>query len=157
MAKTLGRRLQNHPRLLEYAYAGTARFARWCAPLLQRLGTHRLERFVRGPEEVGKRWVFDCRMCGQCILHETGMTCPMTCPKSLRNGPCGGVRSDGGCEVLPDVRCIWLEAFERSRSMTRYGDTLRTVQPPVDRRLEGTSAWLNLIREIDRSAPGRAS
>ena len=38
-------------------------------------------------------------MCGQCVLHSTGMTCPMTCPKTLRNGPCGGVREDGDCEV----------------------------------------------------------
>nr|WP_245947992.1 methylenetetrahydrofolate reductase C-terminal domain-containing protein [Halomonas montanilacus] len=29
-------------------------------------------------------------MCGQCILSSTGMSCPMNCPKSLRNGPCGG-------------------------------------------------------------------
>ena len=43
-----------------------------------------LEHAVKGP-------VWDCQMCGQCVLHETGMTCPMTCPKTLRNGPCGGM------------------------------------------------------------------
>ena len=47
-----------------------------------------VEHAVKGP-------IWDCRMCGQCVLHSTGMTCPMTCPKTLRNGPCGGVREDG--------------------------------------------------------------
>ncbi|MGA1216231.1 MAG: methylenetetrahydrofolate reductase C-terminal domain-containing protein, partial [Candidatus Nanopelagicales bacterium] len=40
-------------------------------------------------EHAVKKPVWDCRMCGQCVLHSTGMTCPMTCPKTLRNGPCG--------------------------------------------------------------------
>ena len=56
----------------------------------------RIEHAVKGP-------VFGCQMCGQCVLHETGLTCPMTCPKTLRNGPCGGVRPDGTCEVKPDI------------------------------------------------------
>ena len=47
-----------------------------------------VEHAVKGP-------VWGCRMCGQCVLHDTGMTCPITCPKTLRNGPCGGVRADG--------------------------------------------------------------
>ena len=46
-------------------------------------------------EAAVKKPVFGCKLCGQCVLHSTGMTCPMTCPKQLRNGPCGGVRPDG--------------------------------------------------------------
>ena len=38
-------------------------------------------------EHAIKKPVFGCRMCGQCVLHDTAMTCPMTCPKTLRNGP----------------------------------------------------------------------
>ena len=26
----------------------------------------------------------------------------MNCPKTLRNGPCGGVRQNGGCEIKPE-------------------------------------------------------
>ena len=52
-------------------------------------------------EHAVKKPVWGCRMCGQCVLHSTGMTCPMTCPKTLRNGPCGGVRENGHCEVTP--------------------------------------------------------
>ena len=54
-------------------------------------------------EHALKKPIWDCRMCGQCVLHSTGMTCPMTCPKTLRNGPCGGVRENGNCEVVPGL------------------------------------------------------
>ena len=67
-----------------------------------------VEHAVKGP-------VWDCRMCGQCVLHDTGLTCPMTCPKTLRNGPCGGVRPDGNCEVKPEMRCVWVKAYARAR------------------------------------------
>ena len=63
-------------------------------------------------EKPLKEAIWDCRMCGQCILHSTGLSCPMRCPKNLRNGPCGGVRANGNCEVYADKRCTWVEAWE---------------------------------------------
>ena len=57
-------------------------------------------------ERLIKGFLFDCRMCGQCVLSSTGMSCPMNCPKNLRNGPCGGVRDGGFCEVKPQMRCV---------------------------------------------------
>src|SRR3954447_24312154 len=68
-------------------------------------------------EHVVKKPVFGCQMCGQCVLHDTGMTCPMTCPKTLRNGPCGGVREDGHCEVKPEMRCVWVQAVDRAEHL----------------------------------------
>jgi len=65
-------------------------------------------------ERGTKEAIWDCRMCGQCILHSTGLSCPMRCPKSLRNGPCGGVLQNGNCEVLPDQPCVWVQAWEGS-------------------------------------------
>jgi hypothetical protein len=109
---------------------------------------------MRRPEEIGKRWVFDCRMCGQCILHSTGMTCPMTCPKDLRNGPCGGVRANGHCEVEPEMKCVWVEAFERSQQMPVYGRDLAHVQPPLNRQLEGSSSWATLLAGRIDPPPG---
>jgi hypothetical protein len=44
---------------------------------------------VARAEHLIKKPVWGCEMCGQCALHSTGLTCPMTCPKTLRNGPCG--------------------------------------------------------------------
>jgi hypothetical protein len=70
----------------------------------------------------------------------------MNCPKTMRNGPCGGVRADGSCEVVPAMRCVWVEAWEGSRRMRAGREAIRAVRPPVDRRLAGTSAWLRVAR-----------
>ena len=106
----------------------------------------RLERPVAAVERVTKGLLFDCKMCGQCVLSSTGMSCPMNCPKQLRNGPCGGVRPGGFCEVKPDMRCVWVEAWDGASRM-KHGDKIGVVLPPVDRRLEGSSAWLRASRE----------
>ena len=149
----IGAWLRDRPRLLETAYRITRRIIVTARPLFARLGWKRADRWLRGPEEVAKRLIFDCRMCGQCILHSTGMTCPMTCPKNLRNGPCGGVRADGHCEVIPEMRCIWVEAWERSQRMGKYSGEILLLQPPVDRRLEGMSAWVNMLTGADAIPP----
>ena len=122
-------------------------------PLLSTLGYDRLEKPVAVVERAVKRFLFDCRMCGQCVLGATGMSCPMNCPKTLRNGPCGGVRSDGNCEVLPDMRCVWVEAAEGSRRM-RGGDAIQSVQVCIDNQLQGRSSWLREVREKVRERTG---
>ena len=94
-------------------------------------------------EVVTKGAIFDCQMCGQCVLHSTGMTCPMTCPKDMRNGPCGGVRPDGHCEVIPEMDCVWVSAWERSTRMSANGRKIHNLLAPLDHRLQGTSAWIN--------------
>jgi hypothetical protein len=63
----------------------------------------------------------------------------------MRNGPCGGVRANGHCEVRPEMACIWLQAWERSQRMSAYRGELMIIQPPVNRQLEGTSAWINML------------
>jgi Methylene-tetrahydrofolate reductase C terminal len=93
-------------------------------------------------ERLTKDTLFGCRMCGQCALPVTGYVCPMGCPKELRNGPCGGVGADGGCEVYPERRCVWVEAFERAASQGRAAD-LRLLHLPIDHRRWGESSWLN--------------
>jgi hypothetical protein len=145
--------LQNHPVFLERLYQVTHQLFTWAEPLIARIGFDRVDRLIRKPEEWGKQMVFDCQMCGQCILHSTGMTCPMTCPKNLRNGPCGGVRANGHCEVKPEMRCVWVVAFERSQDMAIYGDEMIWLQPPVNRQLEGTSAWVNMLTGVDKAVP----
>ncbi len=102
-----------------------------------------MERLLVWSERLSKGPLFDCRMCGQCVLHSTGMTCPMTCPKNMRNGPCGGVRADGNCELLPDRPCIWVLAWQRADRMPIYGAEIVRSLPPLDRRLQDTSAWIN--------------
>lgn len=149
----LGSWLRDHPRTLERAYSTTHMLFKLLEPVIARLGYDRVGAFLRTPEEWLKRLVFDCRMCGMCVLHSTGMTCPMTCPKTLRNGPCGGVRSNGNCEVIPDMRCVWVEAYERSRRMQIYAEEIRWLQPPVNRELEGRSAWVTMLSGEDQDVP----
>ena len=93
-------------------------------------------------ERFSKKELFGCRMCGQCALPVTGYSCPMTCPKQLRNGPCGGVNTDGGCEVYPDQRCVWLMAYERAAAEDKIQD-MRRLQRPIDQRKWGQSSWVN--------------
>ena len=149
----MGAWLRNHPRWLERAYGLTHRLFFLLRPVLERIGFDRVNRWILPVEEWSKEAIFDCRMCGQCVLHSTGMTCPMTCPKNLRNGPCGGVRLNGNCEVIPTMRCIWVEAFERSRQMPRHGSEIIHLQPPVNRQLEGESAWVNMLTGADQKTP----
>jgi hypothetical protein len=94
-------------------------------------------------EKIAKGSIFDCRMCGQCTLHSTGMTCPMTCPKNLRNGPCGGVLPNGHCEVKPEMPCVWVLAWERSKRMPDFGRDILAIQAPLNHQLKNTSAWVN--------------
>ena len=149
----LGSWLRDHPKLLESAYSGTHSAIEVLKPVFEKLGYERADRWLKGSEELSKKIMFDCRMCGQCVLHSTGMTCPMTCPKNLRNGPCGGVRQNGNCEVIPDMKCIWTEAFERSKKMGSYGEEMMHINPPVNRLLEGQSAWVNQMTEVDKDVP----
>lgn len=66
-------------------------------------------------EEPGL-WVARCEACGDCVLDETHGLCPVArCAKSLMNGPCGGTRNNGKCEVDEDVDCVWNLIVERAR------------------------------------------
>lgn len=135
-----------HSRGLERFYGLFADAFLLLQPLWNRLGYARAEKPVRFVEKHVKGFLFDCRMCGQCVLSSTGMSCPMNCPKQLRNGPCGGVRANGHCEVKPDMPCVWVKAWEGSARMVR-GDAILTVQEPLDRRLAGTSSWLRVTAQ----------
>lgn len=117
------------------------------APLWRTIGHRRLERPVAAVERTVKGFLFDCRMCGQCVLSSTGMSCPMNCPKNLRNGPCGGVRENGNCEVIPTMKCVWVLAYEGSQRIPGGVEAMLAVQPPVDQRLQGSSSWLRVVRE----------
>ena len=135
-----------HARFLEIVYGKFASLFLYLHPLWNAVGYKRAEAPVKFIERRAKGLLFDCRMCGQCILSSTGMSCPMNCPKRLRNGPCGGVRANGHCEVEPDMPCVWVQAWEGSRRM-QGGDAILKVQPPVDHSLRETSAWLRVTAQ----------
>ncbi len=136
-----------HARGLNAFYRGFESVLVALHPLMRWLGYERLERPVAAVERSVKGLLFDCRMCGQCILSSTGMSCPMNCPKNLRNGPCGGVRANGHCEVRPEMKCVWVDAFAGSTRIPGGLEALRQVQHAVDRRLQGRSSWLRVVRQ----------
>lgn len=133
-------------RFLEWFYRNFANAFLFLHPVWKKLGYNRVEKPVTFVERNVKGLLFDCRMCGQCVLSSTGMSCPMNCPKQLRNGPCGGVRANGNCEVEPDMPCVWVQAWNGSRNMVA-GDAILKVQKPVNQSLRETSSWLRVTAE----------
>jgi hypothetical protein len=138
-----------HPTRPRVSAGGAYRIAPLVAPnpvyrriaaLLER--APRLRAVFTAAERRSKETLFGCRMCGQCALPTTGYACPMTCPKQLRNGPCGGVSPNGDCEVYPGERCVWVVAHERAEAEGRDADLTR-LQRPVDHRLSGSSSWVH--------------
>jgi methylenetetrahydrofolate reductase (NADPH) len=107
---------------------------------------HLFERF----EYVSKKSVFGCEACGNCVLGSMEYTCPQTCPKQMRNGPCGGTLM-GRCEVV-DQACIWVDVYQRAEAAQRVDD-LKTFIPAPNRKLAGTSSWINYFLGRD-SRPG---
>lgn len=77
-----------------------------------------------------------CSLCGDCLLAQTAGICPITlCPKSLLNGPCGGVNK-GKCEVDRDKDCAWVLIYQ---DLARCGGQaqMRQTRPARDFRKSG--------------------
>ena len=134
-----------HAAALARVYVAFEAAVAAAAPLLRMIGYARLERPVAAVEASLKGFLFDCRMCGDCLLSKTGMSCPMNCPKAMRNGPCGGVRANGNCEVFPAMPCVWVKAYEGSLAM-KGGAAIAELQPPLNHARKGASTWLGLAR-----------
>ena len=142
--RSLRRWSVRHARGLRRLYAFGEAVAAAFSPLARLLPRAWLTVVIRPVERVAKETVFDCHMCGQCALLRTGMACPMNCPKELRNGPCGGVRPDGNCEVDPEMACVWIEA---GKGIAQIGaapsGNARLL--PVDHHLSGSSTWVQML------------
>jgi hypothetical protein len=145
--------IQDHPTPLVWAWELSERALRFMRPLFEKLGLETSSKLVKVPEEVVKGLLFDCQDCAQCMLHYNGMTCPMNCPKHLRNGPCGGVRLNGHCEVKPEMDCVWVKAIERAPK-TPYAHELLRLNPPVDIRLKGEASWVTYSLGLDKIGTG---
>ncbi|RKY04862.1 5,10-methylenetetrahydrofolate reductase [Candidatus Poribacteria bacterium] len=73
-----------------------------------------------------------CQQCGECELGRTAGICPLTqCPKGILNGPCGGVRPDGKCEVNPDQDCAWVMIYNRLKALGEL-EKMRRIAGPKD-------------------------
>jgi methylenetetrahydrofolate reductase (NADPH) len=104
------------------------------------------ERKIKGP-------LFGCRMCGNCLLQETALICPMECPKGLRNGPCGGSTSDS-CYVDETRPCIWYKIYKKAFKLKRE-EMLLEVLPPLDWEKTGTETWGEVMTKARRYGTGK--
>lgn len=115
--------------------------------------------------DLFKRRAFGCVQCGDCVADYLGYTlCSQgKCYKELRNGPCGGSRVDGTCEVNPEQQCVWNLAY--LATLARQKDPrlfARTLVPPRDWSLNRTHSLANHYKHLDNgarrkpvSAPGK--
>jgi len=89
--------------------------------------------FIGMPEKEGL-WVEMCGACGDCILDRTGGICPIVrCAKGLLNGPCGGTRRGGKCEIDPEKDCAWVLIYRRLEKQGRL-DLMRKYYAPKNYR-----------------------
>ena len=134
-------------RWLKSLYNGIESALTFASPLLELIGYERLDKPFLFVEKVTKGFLLDSQSCGQCIVGFTGLSCPMNCPKTMRNGPCGGVRPDGKCEVRPDMNCVWVQAWEGNKRLKEDEYPIQIVQPAIDNRRIGKSAWLYEVQK----------
>ena len=99
----------------------------------------------------------ECQCCGDCALIDLAYLCPMSqCPKSQRNGPCGG-SSKGYCEVYPkgsrgQRKCLFVRAYKRLETHCAEHQLGAYQLPPLNHALRGSSSWLNFYLGRDHSA-----
>ena len=90
--------------------------------------------FGEGPKE----FIEKCQGCGECELGKTAGICPLTqCAKGLLNGPCGGTREDGKCEVDPEKDCAWYLIYKRLKEIGEIEEI---------KRINGPHKWSKAIR-----------
>ena len=72
-----------------------------------------------------------CSACGECVLEQTALICPITrCAKGLLNGPCGG-QDKGKCEVDKTRDCAWILIYNELKKQGRLG-LLKEKRPAKD-------------------------
>lgn len=106
-------------------------------------------------EHTGKAFIYGCIDCGDCGLEAAIYSCPMaSCPKSQRNGPCGG-SMDGYCEVFPPTKdksahfCIHYMAYHRLKKYNEIYKYTSFITPPNEWSYWQHSAWSNYTHGRD--------
>lgn len=92
-------------------------------------------------------WAARCAACGDCMLGETFGLCPVArCAKSLQNGPCGGTRRNGKCEIDDNTDCVWTLIVQRAEARGRL-DALAKVRRPRSWANSGHGGPKRMLRE----------
>jgi methylenetetrahydrofolate reductase (NADPH) len=104
--------------------------------------------------DVVKKYTLGCVACGDCTQDYMEFSgCSMgKCIKETRNGPCGGSRVDGTCEVNADMQCVWNASYQAllaaGKDPHKFADTL---VPPRDWNLNRTNSLANYFAEVDNN------
>ncbi len=105
-----------------------------------------------GASTAFRKLALGCQSCGDCIQEHLAFSgCTMEgCYKGLRNGPCGGARSDGTCEADATRLCVWgkiyLDTQAAGEDPRKFA---RTLIPPRNWELDKTNALANRFAELD--------
>jgi methylenetetrahydrofolate reductase (NADPH) len=104
-------------------------------------------------EHLAKVMLYDCQDCGDCALTDVAYSCPMSqCPKSQRNGACGGSH-EGWCEVYPGKRqCVYVKAYARLKNFREEGTLDAYTVPPCNWDFYQSSSWINFYLGRDHSS-----
>lgn len=87
--------------------------------------------FIGTVDKKGRNFNQYCLACGDCLLDITRGYCPLTrCPKSILNGPCGGVE-DEKCELEPENDCVWILIYKRLLERGEI-ERLKKINTPKD-------------------------
>ena len=75
-----------HARGLEIFYAAFEKAFVALHPVWNWIGYERVEKPVAVFERLAKGFLFDCKMCGQCALSSTGMSCSSSSGSRVSDG-----------------------------------------------------------------------
>ncbi|KAF0158829.1 MAG: methylenetetrahydrofolate reductase (NADPH) [Syntrophaceae bacterium] len=121
--------------------------------LIVKVAGSKMEAFFHKLEHLTKVVLFDCKDCGDCALIDVAYICPMSqCPKTQRNGACGG-SFQGWCEVHPGKRqCIYVRAYARLKKYAEEVRLSKDIVPPCNWDLYQTSSWINFYLGKDHTS-----
>ena len=101
-----------HARGLDRFYGVFERLLVRLAPLFAAIGYRRLERPFAAVERGVKGLLFDCKMCGQCVLELHRHVLPDELPEEAAQRPLRrGARRMATARSMPEMRCVWVLAF----------------------------------------------
>lgn len=134
------------------------RFNKTLAKRMDNLDKKKGKNRSHGLEHTGKAMLYGCIDCGDCGLEAAIYSCPMaSCPKSQRNGPCGG-SMDGYCEVYPPTSgegahfCIHYMAYHRLKKYNELYKYTSFITPPNKWEYWQHSAWSAYTHGTDNCA-----
>jgi len=109
-------------------------------------------KFLGSVSGMYRKNALNCLMCGDCLVeHLNYAVCPVSgCAKELRNGPCGGSRIDGTCEVYPEKDCAWGLSYKGALAVKEDPEKFATTLiPPREWSLDQKSPMANMLARLD--------